>query len=178
LPKSLAESEVLVGGNLVPLIYASPAQINFQVPRQSAAGQAVVEVRVGGQRVARGSLTVIPTAPGLFGVLNQDGSLNSPSAPARRGQVIQIYATGQGEVRPAVDDGAAAPGQPLAVAPEPPNVYLQGRLVPVLFSGLAPGFAGVWQINAVVPQDAPADPRVPLVVVQGLVSNTLPVSIQ
>lgn len=37
---------------------------------------------------------------------------------------------------------------------------LQGRLVPVLFSGLAPGFAGVWQINALIPQDAPVDPKV------------------
>jgi uncharacterized protein (TIGR03437 family) len=178
LPRSLAETEVLVGGNPVPLIYASPAQINFQVPRQSAAGQALVEVRVGGQRVSRGSLTVIPTAPGLFGVLNQDGSLNSPSTPARRGQVIQIYATGQGEVKPVVEDGAAAPGPPLAVTPEPPSVYLQGRLVPVLFSGLAPGFAGVWQINAVIPQDSLVDPRVNLMVMQGLVSNGLTVAIQ
>lgn len=179
LPRSLADTEVLVGSNPVTLIYASPTQINFQLPRQPATGQALVEVRVGGQRVARGSLTVIPTAPGLFGVLNQDGSLNSPSTPARRGQVIQIYATGQGEVKPLVEDGAAAPSQqPLAVTPELPSVYLQGRLVPVLFSGLAPGFAGVWQINALIPQDAPADPKVPLVVVQGLVSNTLPVAIQ
>jgi uncharacterized protein (TIGR03437 family) len=178
LPRSLAETEVLVGGNPVPLIYASPAQINFQVPRQSAAGQALVEVRVGGQRVSRGSLTVLPTAPGLFGVLNQDGSLNSPSTPARRGQVIQIYATGQGEVKPVVEDGAAAPGPPLAITPELPRVYLQGRLVPVLFSGLAPGFAGVWQINAVIPQDTLVDPRVNLVVMQGLVSNGLTVAIQ
>jgi uncharacterized protein (TIGR03437 family) len=178
LSRKLGDTEVLVGGNAVPLLYAWSAQINFQAPRQQASGQPLVEVRVGGQRVARASLTVIPSAPGLFGVLNQDGRLNSISNPARRGQVLQIYATGQGDVVPPVEDGVAAPAQPLSVTPETPSVYIEGRLVPVQFSGLAPGFAGVWQINALIPPDSRVGPALSLVVIHGIIGNKLTIAVE
>ncbi|MEK7403660.1 MAG: MBL fold metallo-hydrolase [Acidobacteriota bacterium] len=178
LPRKLGETEVLVGASAVPLLYASPAQINFQAPARQASGQPLVEVRVGGERVARAPLTVVGSAPGLFAALNQDGRLNSRTAPARRGQVLQIFATGQGEVRPAVEDGAAAPASPAAVTPSLPEVYFGEARARVEFSGLAPGWAGLWQINVVVPADAPTGPAVPLVVIHGTGSNVLPVAVE
>lgn len=178
LPRRLGETEVLVGGAPAPLLYVSPTQINFQVPRQPQVGQSVVEVRVGGQRVARGSVTVIPIAPGIFAAVNENGRLNSASSPARRGQVLQIFATGQGDVNPVVADGVAAPLQPLSVTPSLPDVFVGNRRALVQFSGLAPTLAGVWQINAFIPQDAPVGPAVPLFIIQGLRSNTLSVAIE
>ena len=121
---------------------------------------------------------MIPSAPGLFGVLNQDGRLNSISNPARRGQVLQIYATGQGDVVPPVEDGVAAPAQPLSVTPEMPSVYIEGRLVPVQFSGLAPGFAGVWQINALIPPDSRVGSALSLAVIHGIIGNKLTVAVE
>lgn len=182
LPRRLGETEVLVGGAVggaaAPLLYASPPQINFQAPRQPAVGQVVMEARVGGQRVARGSLSVMPTAPGIFAVLNSDGKVNSASNPARRGEGLQIFATGQGEVTPPVEEGAAAPDQPLSVTATPPGVQVGGKPASVQFSGLAPRLVGVWQINAVVPSDAPPGSTVPLIIIRALVSNSFPIAVQ
>lgn len=179
LPRQLGKTEVLVGGKPAPMVFSSTGQVNFQVPSQEAPGQKTVDVQVDGQRVARGSVTILDRAPGLFLVLNQDGTLNSPANPARRGQVIQIFGTGQGnDLSQIVADGAAAPAAPLAMTNEEPGVFLQGRRQEVRFSGLVPGAAGVWQINAAVAGDALTGPSVTLVVHSGLASNELTVAIQ
>lgn len=177
LPRRLGAAEVLVGGVAAPLYYVSPTQINFQVPVRQAAGQPLVEVRVNGQSVARAPLTVAPRAPALFGIANQDGKLNGPSTPARRGEIIQIFGAGQGVTTPEVMEGDPSPGSPFAVTGEAPQVYIQGRSAPVVFHGLTPGAVGLWQVNARVPEDAPLDPGVPVVVLLGLASNELPLAI-
>src|SRR5215471_168578 len=48
LPRKIGETEVFVDGKAAPMFYASATQINFQLPAATAAGQSVVEVRVGG----------------------------------------------------------------------------------------------------------------------------------
>ncbi|MBI4873985.1 MAG: MBL fold metallo-hydrolase, partial [Acidobacteria bacterium] len=118
-----------LAGVPAPVLRASPARIDFQVPARQAPGQPLLEAKVARQRVARAPLTVVPAAPGLFGVLNEDGRVNSAVNPARRGRVIQIFGTGQGAVQPPVADGATAPAQPLSVSVLPPSVYLEGRLI-------------------------------------------------
>src|SRR6185436_18623945 len=98
-----------------------------------------------------GSVRVMSAAPGIFSnstggaVLNQDGSLNTDSVRARRGQVIQIYATGPGALDRPIEDGAAAPSSPLALTTSKPDVFVAGVPATVQFSGMAPGFAGLWQ---------------------------------
>jgi uncharacterized protein (TIGR03437 family) len=167
----------LLAGKAVPLFYVSSAQVNLQVPAGQAPGQVLTEVRVGGQVRSRSPLTVIPTAPGIFAVANRDGRANTVSVPAHPGEVLHIYATGQGAVIPAVDDGVAAPVQPLATSPNLPNVFLGGRQLTVLYNGLAPGFAGVWQIDVTIPPDAPTGPDLALTVVNGIVSNPVLVTV-
>jgi uncharacterized protein (TIGR03437 family) len=120
---------------------------------------------------------VLPNAPGLYAAANQDGRLNSATAPAHPGEVLHIYGTGVGAVTPAVDDGAAAPVQPLSPGVVPPNVFLGPRQLVVGFSGLAPGTAGGWQIDVVLPRDSPTGPDLPLVVVNGLSSNPIAVTV-
>ena len=91
---------------------------------------------------------------------------------------MQIYGTGQGEISPAVEEGTTAPGLPLAVTPGLPEVSIGGRRALVRFSGLAPGFVGVWQVNATVPADAPAGAAVPLILTYGLAGRAFSVAIQ
>ena len=177
LPAKLGDTEVLLGGKAVPLYYVSSTQVNLQVPAGQAPGQVLTEVRVGGQVRSRSPLTVIPTAPGIFAVANRDGRVNTANVPAHPGEVLHIYATGQGAVIPAVDDGVAAPAQPLATSPNLPNVFLGGRQLSVLYNGLAPGFAGVWQIDVMIPADAPTGPDLALSVVNGIVSNPVSVAV-
>lgn len=176
LPRKLGETEVFVAGAAVPLYYASSRQINYQVPNGLAPGQSLVDVRVGGQSVSRGVLTVVPSAPGIFVAANTDFRVNSAALPARRGEVLHIFGTGQGTVTPAVADGAAA-GQPLSMSPTMPNVILGGRQIPVLFSGLAPGLAGLWQVDIAIPADAPTGSALTLTLEMGLVSNQVAVAV-
>jgi uncharacterized protein (TIGR03437 family) len=177
LPRKIGETEVLVDGKAAPLFYASAGQINFQLPAGTAPGQYVAEVRVGGQTVTRTTVTVIPSAPGLFAAANADGRINSVANPAKRGDTLTIYGTGQGTVTPAVEDGAAAGGA-LSSSLVTPLVFLAGKQMPVQFTGLAPGFAGLWQINVPLGPDAPTGTDMELTVVSGASSNRLLVNVR
>ena len=60
-----------------------------------------------------------------------------------------------------------------------PTVTMGGAVAQVQFSGLAPGLAGVYQVNAVVPDEAPSGDAVPLIVTMNDVpSNTVTIAIQ
>ncbi len=177
LPRKLGETEVFVAGSAVPLYYASPRQINFQVPASLPPGQALLDVRVGGQSVSRGALTVASNAPGIFVAANADFSVNSASRPAHRGEVLHIFGTGQGVVSPAVPDGAAAPAQPPATSTVLPAVYLADRQLPILFSGPTPGIAGLWQLDVALPNDAPTGTLLTLTVAYAQLSSQVTVAV-
>jgi uncharacterized protein (TIGR03437 family) len=177
LSRKLGETEVLIDGRAAPLYFVSPDQVNAQVPAAVGPGQVLVETRVAGQSVGRAPLTIVPNAPGLFGAVNSDGKLNSASVPARRGQPLYLFGTGVGAVTPAVEDGAAAGSSPPVAGTVLPLAFLMGRQLPVQFSGLAPGFAGLWQINVTLPADAPTGEGLPVWVVLGQTSNIIKVTV-
>ncbi len=138
----LAGSSVTVSFDGLParLLYTGERQINLQVPVElSGRSSAQVRVTVDGLAGAPYAVTLAAAAPGIFGVLNQDYSLNGPSAPAPAGSVIQIFATG-------------LPGEGAGV-----SVKIHDRLITApLYAGPAPGLIGVQQVNAAVPADLPA----------------------
>ena len=146
-----------------------------------------------GELIAGGSLAVARTSPALFAtLLNENNSLNSASAPAVKGGTIQIFGVGQGEVSPAVADGAPASGSPLSSTvaqattdgaacvsnPSAMCVVIGNSFAEVLFSGLTPGLVGVWQINARVPANAPSGAVPVRVVINGTRSNGISVNIK
>ncbi|MGH9853220.1 MAG: S8 family serine peptidase, partial [Blastocatellia bacterium] len=117
LPTELSQVSVRVNGLLAPLFFVGAPgdgafQINYQMPFETAAGTALVEVLSEGKLVASEYLAVSATAPGVFtfnssgqgqaAALNQDYSLNgspgsAPGArPESRGRFIIVYANGQG----------------------------------------------------------------------------------
>jgi len=79
-------------------------------------------------------------APGIFGVLNQDGSVNSVNSPAPPNTIIQIFATGL-----ATDGGFQVTAGQSTASDKPLTV------LPVLYAGGAPGLPGVQQVNATIP---------------------------
>jgi uncharacterized protein (TIGR03437 family) len=182
----LGDVEVSVGGTPAPLLYVSPGQITFQVPGSAPAGvlQEIQVARVStGQVLASWLFQIDAQSPGLFtadgsgsgqvAALNQDGSVNNGANPAKAGSVVTLYATGQGMIDGMPTDGQ--PAQGVFETPEIPQVFINSGFVPagdVVFSGLAPGFTGLWQINVKVPSDAPpAD--VDVFVVYGGVNSIL-----
>jgi uncharacterized protein (TIGR03437 family) len=149
-PFALAGTQVRIDGQLVPVFYASPDQINVQVPNDVPAGRDVdVQVIVGDRIANPEHLTVVDTAPGLFGIIGEG---------ARPGEVLAIFGTGLGPVSPEVPSGYAAPTDTLSVTLVEPEVLVGGRPAKVTFSGLAPTLVGVNQVNAIVPSDLPPGP--------------------
>ena len=104
------------------------------------------------------------TARVLAVAVNQDGTFNSPENPAPRGSVITLYGTGQGPTNPVVPAGEAPPGGVLANSTAVPKqtaieclqpnamcVVMANKIAETQFSGLAPNFVGLWQLNVKVP---------------------------
>lgn len=172
---SLGGALVTINGVAAPLIYASPTQLNLIVPYELGsyeAGNSSVAnflVQVAGMQSAVWGVPIVPSAPSIFtlnasgegpgAIVNQDGSINSPSNPATPGSVIEIYATGGGQTSPPSLTGAIA--QAKANLTLPVTVTIAGANAQVLYAGNAPSEAeGVVQINAIVPQNV--TPGVPL----------------
>ena len=107
---------------------------------------------------------MLQNGSGQATVLNQNNSPNFGTSPAPRGSVIQIFATGAGDTTPQLMPGEPAPasGNPLILTNVQPTVTIGGQAAKVTFSGMAPGYVGLWQINAEVPQNITPGPAVPL----------------
>ncbi len=168
LPINLGDVNVFFGGVLAPLFYVSSGQINVQVPYEVAtAGTTAISIQVAGAESDRIGVSVLPGTPGIFQipgtaqaiVVNQDGNLNSPQAPAPRGTVVTIYATGQGAVSPPVETGKGAALSPLSGASNV-TAMVGGMPARVLFGGMTPGFVGLLQVNAEIPAGVTPGPAV------------------
>jgi uncharacterized protein (TIGR03437 family) len=179
LPISLGDVSVSINGIAAPLFYASPSQLNVQVPYEvppplEPANLALL-VAIGGVSYSGLSLRVQPTAPAIFqagsraAAVNQDLTLNGQKSPAAAGSVISVFLTGQGPVAPAVATGRGAPASPLSLVTAPFSATIGGKNADLLFLGLAPGFAGLAQANIRVPA-LPAGDH-PLIVTIGGVSS-------
>jgi uncharacterized protein (TIGR03437 family) len=153
----------------------SPLQINFQMPANQAPGQDAAEVRINGQRVARGVVTTLARSPGLFIALDQQGRVGR----VRRGDYLTIYGSGPGAVSPALAEGIAPPLDPLSTTTAAPTIRLGNRELQPSFTGMVPGYPGLWQINVQVPADAaPGATDVSVLFDASLPSNVLSIAIE
>lgn len=190
LPLSLGGASVYVVQSSqspiqAPLVYASPIQINFQVPSGLTAGTANFYVTLGGGNSLSFTVNVVSAGPSIFQdtsnhAIAQDAAAgyatNSTTHPAAAGSVVVVYLTGLGPVDHSVPDGAATPGSPLSDATGTLSATIGGVNAPVQFLGLTPGYAGLAQANILVPSLATAD--YPLVItVGGYVSSSASLSV-
>ena len=152
LPNLLGGSEVRFDGIPAPIFYTQAGQINVQAP-YTIAGQQATRVEVLFQAKSAGTLDlgVVEAAPALFPLaLNQDAGSNSAAAPAPRGTIVTLFATGEGLTDgPNVSGRAAAAPYPHPKLPV--KLTIGGIPAEILYAGSAPGLAGTLQINARVP---------------------------
>jgi uncharacterized protein (TIGR03437 family) len=154
LPAAVSGVTVTVNGIPAPLYYVSPGQLNVQVPYGLPLGANVLTVSNNG-RTATATLEVKASAPGIF--TGQGGAI-LPVSTVARGQAIELYVTGVGELSPAVSTGASpAQGTVAASLPKPSQpvrVTVGGAPANIEFAGNSAGLVGVTQVNLRVPADA------------------------
>jgi len=206
-PITMLNRQVVINETIpAPIFGITTSQVNFQMPSGAPVGTNRIAVRLAdtGELVAGGSVLVATVSPGLFtlsqdgkgqaAALNQDGTtVNGPSNPAAKGNIISLFGTGQGQVSPAVPDGLGAPAAPSASTVAVPTadgktclttqpsvcVAIGSSFGNIQFSGLAPNYVGLWQINVQVPSDAPSGSAVPVRVnINGTPSNVVTVAIR
>ncbi len=182
LPTALGDVEVLAAGMTAPLFYVSPTQINFQIPNETPQGQQDFEVlQVSTNQVlADGTFFIEQASPGLFtasqngqgqiAAINADDNLpNTAADPVKAGHYISIFGTGIGNLTNAPPDGEPASGA--ISTPLTTQVYAGGtNTIPqsdVEYSGLAPGFVGLWQVNFMVPPNAAPGTLAIIVILNG-----------
>ena len=182
----LGGTQVTFGGIAAPVFSAQSQQVTVQVPWEIA-GQTSTEVVVtynGGPPAgasASAPVVVATAAPGIFAVANSDGTLNSPSNPAKVGGFITIYGTGGGVTNPLGITGGLWPiTASLATLTLPVSVSIGGTNAIVLYAGSAPTLeSGYFQINVSLPSGPQASSAVNLVVTVGDSSSVaVPISIQ
>jgi uncharacterized protein (TIGR03437 family) len=191
LPTTLAESSITLGGKAAPLFFAMPTQVNLQVPWElSGQTQTSMIATVNGVASAAEMIPLAPFNPGIFSMnalgTGQGAILIAPTAqlaaagtPVSRGGYIAIYCTGLGAVTNQPATGAIAPDSPLSSTVTKPIVTIGGLAAGVTFAGLAPGFVGLYQVNAGVPAGVSPGNAVPVVIMMGnSASNTVTIAVQ
>ncbi len=153
LPATLGGVSATIDGIPVRFSYVSRRQFNAQLPQDLWAGVSQMELFFEGESVGIVPVQILPSAPGIFHAngnalaLNPDGTLNGPSNPAPPDSAVALYLTGQGHTDPVVPDGAAAPADPFALPIYPLHLTIDGETAQPFFAGLAPGQAGLMQLN-------------------------------
>lgn len=176
----LAGTTVLFNGTPAPLIYTSTAQVAAVVPYSVFGSAAQVTVTYQGQTSTSLFVGVASSAPGVFtldssgkgqaAAVNQDGSINTAGTPAKSGDIISIFVTGEGQTSPNGVDGKPATF-PYPKPNLPVTVTIGGQTATPLYAGGAPGeVAGLMQVNVQIPNGIQTG-SVPLVVQVGSVSS-------
>ena len=177
LSTQLAGTSVILGGQQLPLLFASGGQINAMVPYDIETNtEHQLVVQRGNSFTVPEPVTVAPAQPavftqnqsgrgqGLVFVFTPDGLVLAEAAtPAKAGEVIIIWCAGLGAVDQPVLAGEPAPSSPAARTGNTTSLTIGGVSAQVQFAGLAPGFSGLYQVNAVVPDGVAAGSDVPVV---------------
>jgi uncharacterized protein (TIGR03437 family) len=167
---------ILFDGVAAPVVYVSQSQCSAVVPYLAAFKPVVnVQVEYQGVRSDPFQVGVVPAAPALFtlnaqgsgqaAMQNQDGrTQNSAQAPAHAGEVVVLWATGEGVTDPPGVDGRLATSilpQPVATC----AAEIGGLAASIEYCGAAPlNMPGLFQVNARMDAAVAAGDAVPVLV--------------
>jgi len=183
---------VTIDGTAVPVYRVlnlnGQEQLSVQAPF-SLAGKIAQTVSVVVTNAAGTSVSVnvpvLGAQPGIFlldsnnnGTVHANGSIVTSANAAARDETVIIYLTGMGAVDNPPASGQAASLTALARTLVTPQVSMAGVNAPVSFSGLTPGFIGLYQINAVVPAAVGTGTVDVTVAAGGVTSNVAKMSVR
>lgn len=164
-----ADVTVLIGGLAADLWYVSPTQINLLIPIELSAGPVNVQIEVNGVAGPAIPIMLMNVAPAMYQTdastvlaAHLTGYVVSNSVPAQPGELVVLYATGLGPTLPAAIPNQA-PETAATLATPGFEIWLNGTAVDpadVVYAGVAPGYAGVYQINFRLPANVAANPQI------------------
>jgi uncharacterized protein (TIGR03437 family) len=158
----LGGTRVLFDGTPGAMIVASAGQVSAIVPygieglRSTAVsvefdGRASAQIPISVTAAVPAIFTQSSTGSGLAAVSRQNGQLVTADNPATGGEVLTLFATGEGATTPPGVDGKPA-AAPLPLPRLPVKILIDGLEAELLYAGGAPGqVAGVMQVNFVMP---------------------------
>jgi len=168
LPTTLSGVRVKANGTYLPVLYASEFQVNAQCPQLAPGTPITLVVENANGSSSPLSSTMQYATPGIFtldgsgtgqgaivtantGILAMPHGDSQPSRPVKAGDFVAIYATGLGPASPPLPSGQPAPlNAPVLLTPKA-DVLINGLATDVQFAGMAPGYVGVFEVNARIP---------------------------
>jgi uncharacterized protein (TIGR03437 family) len=168
---NLGGAAVLLNGVDVGPFYASDTQVNFYVPAETPLGANVLTVTAPSGLKVSATINMVSAQPGIFSgaVVHADTGVSALNTPVGAGDYIAIYCTGLGPTK--VSGG-------LARTTVTPTVYLGATAVTPSYSGLAPGFVGLYQVDVQIPPGLPSG-TLPLAITSGSAySNEVKIAVQ
>jgi len=167
-----------VNGIAAPILYASPGQINLQVPYGVGTGPGVVGINNNGE-VAGFAVQIAPAAPGIF--TDASGQV-TPSATVKQDGSLTLLLTGAGDITstlrtafaPALNTAAAQLPKPLL----PISATIGGAQVFVQSASLAPGLFGVTRVILLIPQSVPTGLQPVVITINGVASSAALVTVE
>lgn len=171
LPLKMGNVQVMMNGLPAPLWYVTPTLIAAQVPFEIAnltTGILSIQVVNGSSVSNTVTLFTSDTQPGIF--TSPPGGLGdavafhtaapfglvTASSPAVPGETIAVYVDGLGTVSPSVPDGqpsslTTTSSTNFSITADFLDLAVGPVDATVAFAGLAPGYAGLYQLNVTVP---------------------------
>jgi uncharacterized protein (TIGR03437 family) len=172
-PATLNGVTVLIDGKAAPIYFVSAGQINCLVPYSTAGATATIQVQNGTGNSNTVTAPVGVTSPGIYSldqsgtgagaIEHANGAVVNAANPAVAGETVVVFLTGMGAVTPTIADGTASTGKPLNQTPLP-TVYVADQPAAVSFSGLTPGFPGLYQLNVTIPLSLSSTGNFPLAI--------------
>jgi uncharacterized protein (TIGR03437 family) len=169
------------------LRYVDSGQVNVFVPWELQ-GYSSVQIKVTANEYDYGALVTVPVsnyAPAFFetsagnaAALDAQNQVITPTHPAVRGQNISLYLNGLGPVNNQPASGFPAAQNDTQKTPQTPTVMIGGKSAPVLYSGLAPGYVGLYQVNVAVPSNISAGAQSLTISIGGATSKTSGITVQ
>ena len=184
-------SVVLAGGEQLPLLFASSGQVNVVVPYDVQVNTTHLLVVQQGSAISNTqSVVIAPAQPAVFtqngvgtgaaitNVYKADGTELPNNSPVTSGDVIVLYCSGLGMVDPPVAAGSPAPASRLSHTVSPVTVTIGQTQAQVLFAGLTPLYAQLYQVNVQIPSGLPSGDAVLTVSAGGQQSVPVTITVQ
>jgi uncharacterized protein (TIGR03437 family) len=191
LSLKLGDTSVLLGGEPLPLLFTSGLQVNVVLPYDLPVNSTQQLVVQSGSAISiPQSVVIAPAQPAIFtqngfgtlgaliNVYKPDGTPLPNNSPVSTGYVIVLYASGLGAVDPPIPAGTPAPATTLSYTVNTVTATIGSAPAQVIFAGLAPSFAQLYQVNIEIPPGLPSGDATLTLSVGGQQSAPVTITVQ